>query len=83
MDNLCSLHFSLPPTSVCHTQYTGEIQDKFDKTDITLADITILTPADKNQLNDFASSATDLDMSAVTQEVGARIFPLLESLGQM
>lgn len=72
VDAFGSLHFSPPPSHacVCHTQYTGEIQDLFDNTDITLATITILTASDRTQLEDFSSQATALDMSGVTEQVG-------------
>lgn len=76
------LHFSLPHTSVCRTQYTGEIQGIFDSADITLAAITILAPGDKTQLTDFSNTAAALDMSAVTTEVGACLpFSTSELLG--
>lgn len=70
--------FVTPPFFL--TQYTGEIQGIFDKADITLEAITILTPSDKSQLTDFSSKAAALDMSTVTTEVGVCVSPQ-ESLG--
>lgn len=51
------------------SKYTGEIQGIFDKADITLEAITILTPADKSQLTEFSDTAAALDMSAITTEM--------------
>lgn len=57
--------------SVILTQYTDQIQEKFDKADITLPNVTILSTDDKSQLGDFSTTAKSVDFSAITKQVSA------------
>lgn len=56
--------------SLSYTQYTEEIEQQFENTDITLPDFTFLTPEDKNQLSSFSTKAKNADFNSVTQQVG-------------
>lgn len=58
--------------SVTHAQYTEEIQQHFEDTDITLFTVTFLSPEIKNQLSSFSDEATSFDFTATTQQVGVR-----------
>ncbi|XP_074501870.1 prominin-2 [Sebastes fasciatus] len=51
------------------TKYTEEIQQQFDKTDITLSTISLLTPEEINQLRNFSNKASNFDSAAVTQQM--------------
>lgn len=57
--------------SVILTQYTDQIQENFDKADITLSNITLLSTDDKSQLRDFSTTAENVDFSAIAEQVGA------------
>ncbi|KAK2824270.1 hypothetical protein Q5P01_021445 [Channa striata] len=49
------------------SKFTGQIQQQFDKTNITLPTITLLTPDLKSQLSNVTMKATQFDTSAITQ----------------
>uniref|UniRef100_A0A8C2Z0F9 Prominin 2 n=1 Tax=Cyclopterus lumpus TaxID=8103 RepID=A0A8C2Z0F9_CYCLU len=51
------------------TKYTEQMQQQFEDANITLSGITILTPEDKNLLRQFSSNATNIDSTAVTQQM--------------
>lgn len=51
------------------TKYTEEIQQQFDKTDITLSTISLLTPEEINQLRSFSNKTSNFDSTAVTQQM--------------
>lgn len=53
-----------------HTQYTDEIKQHFENTDISLSTINLLSPEVKNQLRSFSNKATKIDASAFMQQVG-------------
>ncbi|TNN71786.1 Prominin-1-A [Liparis tanakae] len=50
------------------TKYTEQIQQQFDKADITLSSITLLSPEVQNQLRRFSNKATNIDTASVTQQ---------------
>ncbi|KAF3708254.1 Prominin-1-A Prominin-like protein 1 [Channa argus] len=47
------------------SKYTGQIQQQFDKTNITLPTITLLNPDVKSQLSSFTAMATKFDTPAI------------------
>ncbi|XP_037638459.1 prominin-2 [Sebastes umbrosus] len=51
------------------TKYTEEIQQQFDKTDITLSTISLLSAEEINQLRSFSNKASNFDSAAVTQQM--------------
>lgn len=51
------------------SKYTEQIQEYFEKTNITLSTITILSPEDKTQLRRFSTTAKDVDFTAITKQM--------------
>ncbi|XP_051507208.1 prominin-1-A-like [Myxocyprinus asiaticus] len=51
------------------SQYTGQIYQTFDKTQINIANITILTPEIKSQLRNFSGSASTMNFSSIMQQI--------------
>ncbi|XP_068578924.1 prominin-2 [Cebidichthys violaceus] len=51
------------------TKYTEQIQQHFENTNITLSTITLLSPEVKNQLRRFSNNATNIDSTAVMQQM--------------
>lgn len=56
------------------TQYTAQIEEEFEKTDITLSSVSLLSPEIIKGLQNVAAEATDFNSTAVTQQV--RLFPI-------
>ncbi|XP_047460001.1 prominin-2 isoform X2 [Mugil cephalus] len=51
------------------SKYTDQIQQEFDKTNISLSSITVLSPEVKQQLLDFSTGMKDFDTTSVTQQI--------------
>ncbi|KAK9541582.1 hypothetical protein VZT92_001614 [Zoarces viviparus] len=51
------------------TKYTEEIRKHFEETNITLSTIAVLSPEVKNQLRRFSNIATNIDSTAVMQQM--------------
>ncbi|XP_017268210.1 prominin-2 [Kryptolebias marmoratus] len=51
------------------SKYTAQIQEQFDKTDITLPTITLLSPELKSQLGNISANLGALNTSATTQQM--------------
>ncbi|XP_051945331.1 prominin-1-A-like [Xyrauchen texanus] len=51
------------------SQYTGQIYQTFDKAQINIANITILTPEIKSQLRNFSGSASTMNFSSIMQQI--------------
>ena len=51
------------------SQYTEEIQQHFNRNEIKLSTVTLLTRDIRNQLHSFSDKAHDVDFSSVTQQV--------------
>ncbi|XP_016367120.1 prominin-1-A-like [Sinocyclocheilus rhinocerous] len=66
------------------SQYTHEIDQTFDGVQINIANITILSPEVKSQLNNFNSSASSMNFSNITQQIndvsGINLSSIAESL---
>uniref|UniRef100_A0A671L4F7 Prominin-1-A-like n=1 Tax=Sinocyclocheilus anshuiensis TaxID=1608454 RepID=A0A671L4F7_9TELE len=66
------------------SQYTHEIDQTFDGVQINIANITILSPEVKSQLNNFSSSASSMNFSNITQQIndvsGINLSSIAESL---
>lgn len=50
-------------------QYTQEIYQSFEAAQINIANITILSPDIKSQLNNFSNSASTMNFSNIIQHV--------------
>ncbi|XP_016132334.1 prominin-2 [Sinocyclocheilus grahami] len=66
------------------SQYTHEIDQTFDGVQINIANITILSPKVKSQLNNFSNSASSMNFSNITQQIndvsGINLSSIAESL---
>lgn len=51
------------------SKYTVEIQKQFENTNISLSQITFLSPAAKDQLKNFSSKANNLDFTSPIQQI--------------
>lgn len=51
------------------SKYTEQIEQYFEKADISLPAITLMTPEVQNQLSSFSTTAQDFDSTAVTQQM--------------
>ncbi|XP_043111926.1 prominin-2 isoform X2 [Puntigrus tetrazona] len=66
------------------SQYTHEIDQTFEGAQINIANITILSPEVKSQLNNFSSSASNMKFSNIIQQIndvsGTNLSSVAESL---
>ncbi|XP_042358223.1 prominin-2 [Plectropomus leopardus] len=51
------------------SKYTEQIQQRFEDTDISLSNVTLLSPEVTKQLSSFSNKVTNVDTTAVTQQM--------------
>ncbi|KAI1894338.1 hypothetical protein AGOR_G00114780 [Albula goreensis] len=51
------------------SKYTDEIQQMFDQNEITLPTVTLLSPENRAQLQEFSKMAADVDFSSTTEQL--------------